>query len=156
MYIFDESLWPLVLIQRVDSTTDEEMERILQTLTRLINRREPYIQVVDFTRSRPLTHSQRMMLAAQQEQTADVAHEYCKGFYVVINSPTARLARAVTSFVRPSTENPDEVSSLAEALEKAALKFEQAALPKGAQVARTELRRLKASQVHGGAGPAHG
>ena len=155
MYIFDESLWPLVLIQRVDSTTDQEMDSILQTLTRLINRREPYIQVVDFTRARPLTHSQRMKLAEHQEQTADIAHAYCKGFYVVINSGTARLARAVTSFVRPSVDQTEEMTSLAEALEKAALKFEQTGNAKGANVARTQLRQLKSAPAPSGAGAAH-
>ncbi|NMO20376.1 hypothetical protein HPC49_36850 [Pyxidicoccus fallax] len=156
MYIFDESLWPLVLIQRVDSTTDEEMDSILRTLTRLINRREPYVQVIDFTRARPLTHSQRMKLAEHQEQNAAVAREYCKGFHVVINSATARLARAVTSFVRPSLDQPEEFSSLADALEKAAVRFEQAGVPKGALVARNQLRRLKAPQAPSGAGSAHG
>lgn len=143
MYIFDESLWPLVLIQRVDTTTDEEMDSILQSLTRLVNRREPYVQVVDFTRSRPLTHSQRMKLMEHQQQTADVAHAYCKGFYVVINSATARLSRAVTSFVQPSMERTEEVPSLAEALEKAALKFEKEGIAKGALAARAQLQRLK-------------
>jgi hypothetical protein len=156
MYIFDEALWPLVLIQRVDSTTDEEMERILQSLTRLIHKREPYIQVVDFTRARPLTHSQRMKLAEHQEQTAHLAREYCKGFLVVINSSTARLARAVTSFVRPSLDQPEEVASLLDALEKATLKFEQAGVLKGAYVARNEVQRLKALQGPSRAGSAHG
>ncbi len=156
MYTFDESLWPLVLIQRVDSTTDQEMESILQSLTRLIHKREPYIQVVDFTRARPLTHSQRMKLAEQQEQTADLAREYCKSFLVVINSSTARLARAVTSFVRPSMDQPEEVTSLVEALEKAALKFEQAGLLKGAHIARDQVRRLKALQAPGGASSTRG
>ncbi|RKH40518.1 hypothetical protein D7X55_32050 [Corallococcus sp. AB049A] len=141
MYTLDESLWPLVIVQRSDTTTDKEMESILQSLGKLIKRREPYVLVIDFSRSRPLNHSQRMMLAAHQEETADLAREYCKGFFVVINSTTARLARAVTSFVRPAADQHEEVASLSEALERAALRFEEAGVLKGALIARKQARR---------------
>ncbi|RKH57497.1 hypothetical protein [Corallococcus aberystwythensis] len=143
MYTLDESLWPLVIVQRSDTTTDKEMEGILQSLSKLIKRREPYVLVIDFSRSRPLTHSQRMMLADHQTQTADLAREYCKGFFVVINSATARLARAVTSFVRPSTDQHEVAASLDEALERAAVRFEQAGVHMGAFIARAQARRLK-------------
>ncbi|MHA7630752.1 hypothetical protein [Corallococcus sp. M7] len=141
MYNLDESLWPLVIVQRSDTTTDSEMESILRSLSKLINRREPYVLVIDFSRSRPLTHTQRMMLSEHQAETADLAREYCKGFFVVINSTTARLARAVTSFVRPGSDQHEEVASLAEALERAALRFEQAGVPRGALIARAQARR---------------
>ncbi|NOK21585.1 hypothetical protein [Corallococcus carmarthensis] len=141
MYTLDESLWPLAIVQRSDTTTDKEMESILQSLSRLIKRREPYVLVIDFSRSRPLTHSQRMMLADHQAEIADLAREYCKGFFVVINSTTASLARAVTSFVRPSADQHEVVASLAEALERAAIRFEQAGVPMGALIARTQARR---------------
>lgn len=141
MYTLDESLWPLVIVQRSDTTTDKEMESILQSLGRLINRREPYVLVIDFSKSKPLTHSQRMLLAAHQEETADLAREYCKGFFVVINSTTARLARAVTSFVRPGADQHEEVASLNEALERAAARFDEAGVTMGAIIARRQMRR---------------
>lgn len=141
MYTLDESLWPLVIVQRSDTTTDAEMESILRTLSKLIKRREPYVLVIDFSRSRPLTHSQRMLLADHQAETADLAREFCKGFFVVINSTTARLARAVTSFVQPSADQHEEVASLAEALERAAVRFEEAGVTRGAVIARAQARR---------------
>ncbi|RKH09425.1 hypothetical protein D7Y13_25970 [Corallococcus praedator] len=155
MYTLDESLWPLVVVQRSDTTTDKEMESILQSLSKLIKRREPYVLVIDFSRSRPLTHTQRMMLAEHQTQTADLARDYCKGFFVVINSATARLARAVTSFVRPSTDQHEVVASLDEALERAAIRFEQAGVHMGAFIARTQALRQKSSPATSGAGARH-
>ncbi|RKI15659.1 hypothetical protein D7Y15_13335 [Corallococcus sp. AB030] len=141
MYTLDESLWPLAIVQRSDTTTDSEMESILRSLSKLIHRREPYVLIIDFSRSRPLTHSQRMLLADHQAEIADLAREYCKGFFVVINSTTARLARAVTSFVRPGADQHEEVASLPEALARAALCFEQAGVARGAIIARAQARR---------------
>ncbi|NOK37359.1 hypothetical protein D7W79_25490 [Corallococcus exercitus] len=155
MYTLDEALWPLVIVQRGDTTTDPEMESLLQSLSKLIKRREPYVLVIDFSRSRPLTHSQRMMLADHQTQHADLARDYCKGFFVVINSATARLARAVTSFIRPSTDQHEVVSSLDEALERSAVRFEQAGVHMGAFIARAHARRLKAGVAPSSASARH-
>lgn len=155
MYTLDEALWPLVVVQRSGDTTDKEMESILQILSKLIKRREPYVLVIDFSQSRPLTHTQRMMLADHQTQTADLARDYCKGFFVVVNSATARLARAVTSFVRPSTDQHEVVASLDVALERAAVRFEQAGVHMGAFIARTHARRLKSAPATGGASARH-
>ncbi|WP_158616568.1 hypothetical protein [Corallococcus sp. CA054B] len=45
-------------------------------------------------------------------QPADLAREYCKGVFVVINSTTARLARAVTSFVRPGADQHEDAGGI--------------------------------------------
>ncbi|RKH07174.1 hypothetical protein D7V97_21595 [Corallococcus sp. CA053C] len=155
MYTLDEALWPLVVVQRSGTTTDQEMERILQSLSKLIKRREPYVLVIDFSQSRPLTHPQRMMLADHQTQHADLTRDYCKGFFVVVNSATARLARAVTSFIRPAADQHEVVASLDQALERAALRFEQAGVHMGAFIARTHARRLKSGPATGGASARH-
>ncbi len=92
MIAFDDSLWPLVVVKFVGTSSDQEFDEYLEKLTKYLHRGEKIVVIYESSEMKdsPIEHRQRQI---EWLQTNDaLIREWMLGTVFVVSSPVLRLA----------------------------------------------------------------
>jgi hypothetical protein len=99
--LFDDSLWPLLLIRAPRVVTSRQQEVGLATLATYLRRRERHLSIVDLRQLAEVPLDQRNYQVEWFRQHEDLLRESLLGMALVINSPVTRLAMSVILHFKP-------------------------------------------------------
>lgn len=137
MVQFDDSLWPLLVVKFVGTTSDQEFEAYLTRMTGYLQRGDKHICIYDSTEMKdsPLVHRQKQLEWLKANDA--LLRQWMIGTGFVITSPIIRLAMNVISQLNkppcPQTATP----TMQAALEWAAERFKAENLMLPAMLIRT-------------------
>lgn len=101
MIVVDDKLWPLLTVEFSGSYLPWELERYLHALTERLRRREPYVCLLDASRSGALSPEQRHRHALWLKHHEALLRQYCMGSAFVVTSAVVRLSLNVIFALRP-------------------------------------------------------
>jgi hypothetical protein len=99
--LFDESLWPLVVIRIPKVVTGENFQVYLERITALLYRRERYVSVLDTRAVTRIPTEARNQQAEWVREHEELMREVLMGSAYVINSPFIRLTLSVLLHIKP-------------------------------------------------------
>jgi hypothetical protein len=108
----DDKLWPLLVVQFSGPQSDWEFEQYLDALSERVNRREPYVCVVDARLGDAASPEQRHRKAEWLKLHEPLLREHCLGTAFVLTSPVVRLSLQVILALRPLVIPHTTVSTL--------------------------------------------
>ncbi|WPB79324.1 hypothetical protein KYC5002_09220 [Archangium violaceum] len=98
---FDDSLWPLLIIDYPPTQSDMEYEEGLARLSGFVQRPEPYFIIIDTSRIGMPNSTQRQR-QVEWDRTNDVRiREWGRGTAFIVTSPFVRVAMSLYFHVRP-------------------------------------------------------
>ena len=136
---FDDSLWPLLIIDFPPTQSDPEYEESLARLSSYMQRREPYFSIIDTSRIGMPNSTQR-----QQQVEWDRTHEvlvrtWGRGTAFIVTSPFVRVAMSLYFHVRPLGTPYVIVADMGSALAWMAARMEHAGFKSEAERVRERL-----------------
>jgi hypothetical protein len=126
--IFDESLWPLLLIRFEREPSATEFAGYLARLSTYPRRQERYVCILDASRIRAGTIEQGQQQAAWVKEHAALLRQWQLGSAHVISSPAIRLVTSFILYLQPLPAPHIIVPHLSEAVEWALARLEEAGL----------------------------
>lgn len=99
--VVDDKLWPLLTVELSGGYVPWELERYLEAVMERLHRREPYVCLLDASRSQALSPEQRHRQALWLKQHEALLRQYCMGSAFVVSSAAVRLSLNVIFALRP-------------------------------------------------------
>ncbi len=98
---FDDSLWPLLIIDFPPTQSDPEYEESLARLSSYVQRREPYFSIIDTSRIGMPNSTQRQRQVEWDREHDELVRKWGRGTAFVVTSPFVRVAMSLYFHVRP-------------------------------------------------------
>ncbi|HYO64863.1 MAG TPA: hypothetical protein VEU33_02170 [Archangium sp.] len=98
---FDDSLWPLLIIDYPPKQSDTEYEEGLARLSGFMNRREPYFTIIDTSRVGTPNSTQRQRQMEWDRTHEGLSRTWGRGTAFIVTSPFVRVAMSLYFHVRP-------------------------------------------------------
>ncbi len=115
-YQIDVSRHPLVVITFVGATSEDDFDRYLEEMQRLVlSRRERNVTIIDGSRSERTTPLQRRKQADWMRTNDDMLRRYSLGTAFVISSPVVRGVLTAILWVSPMSAPHTVVATYEEA-----------------------------------------
>lgn len=123
MVSFDDSLWPLLVVKFIGTTSDLEFEAYLEKMSGYLKRETRYVCIIDSTdmKDSPMVHRQRQVEWLQANDA--LLRRWTVGTGFVITSPVSRLAMNVITQLSKPASPQTAVATLQLAMEWAAERF---------------------------------
>jgi hypothetical protein len=100
--LFDDALWPLLVLRYVGLPTTAQVERSLEELTRHLERGQRFVLIMDSTRVTGMGPAEQRHLQADWLKRHDARlRELALGGAFVITSPLVRLGMSVVVHLKP-------------------------------------------------------
>ena len=99
--VFDDSLWPLLIIHYPATQSDTEYEEGLKRLSGFLQRREPYFSIIDTSRIGTPNSTQRQRQVEWDRSHNGLARTWGRGTAFIVTSPFVRVAMSLYFHVRP-------------------------------------------------------
>jgi hypothetical protein len=135
--LFDDSLWPLLVVKFVGTTSDLEFEAYLERMSEYLKRDTKYVCLFDSTEMKdsPMVHRQRQLEWLKANDA--LLRQWMIGTGFVLTSPIIRLAMNVITQLNKPPCPQIAVPTLKAALEWAAERFKAENLMLPAMLIRT-------------------
>lgn len=127
--LFDDSLWPLLLIRTPVTVTTWQQEEALAVIATYLHRRERLLGIVDLRPLAQVPIEQRHFQVEWFRKHESLIRESLIGLALVINSPIIRLAMSVIFYFKPLPVPLITVPQLDTAVAWASDRFEESGLP---------------------------
>lgn len=89
-FAYSENEWPLLIIEASGESSDEDLDRYIGTLSKVLARCEPHVVIVDATRGQNLKGTHRRRVAAWNQQNEVALKKYRVGLVLVTESSVLR------------------------------------------------------------------
>jgi hypothetical protein len=127
-FLFDDSLWPLLLIRTPVTVTTRQQEEALAVIATYLHRGERLLLLVDLCPLAQVPLEQRHYQVEWFQEHESPIRESLIGMALVINSPIIRLAMSVIFYFKPLPVPLITVPHLDMAATWAADRFEESGL----------------------------
>ena len=134
---FDDSLWPLLVVKFIGTTSDHEFEAYLEKMSAYLQRGDKYVCIYDSTEMKdsPLVHRQRQLEWLKANDAP--LRQWMIGTGFIVTSPVIRLAMSVINQLNKPPCPSSAVANMKAALEWAAERFKAENLMVPAMLIRT-------------------
>jgi hypothetical protein len=99
--VFDDSLWPLLIIRYPAAQSDAEYEESLNRLSGFVLRRQPYFCIIDTSRIGTPNSTQRQRQVEWDRSHDELVRTWGRGTAFIVTSPFVRVAMSLYFHVRP-------------------------------------------------------
>lgn len=127
--LFDDSLWPLLLIRTPVTVTTRQQKEALAVLATYLHRRERLLVIVDLRPLAQVPLDQRHYQMEWFREHDSLIRESLIGMALIINSPIIRLAMSVIFYFNPLPVPLRTVPHLDTAVAWTSDRFEESGLP---------------------------
>jgi hypothetical protein len=145
---FDDSLWPLLVVKFIGTTSDVEFEEYLAKMSEYLRRGDKWIVIYESTEMKdsPLVHRQRQLEWLKDNDA--LLRQWMVGTGFVITSPVIRLAMNVIHQLNKPPCPSHAASTMKAAMEWAAERFKAEGQMMPAMLIRTR-GLLQSVTAHG-------
>jgi hypothetical protein len=99
--VFDDSLWPLLILRYPAAQSDVEYEESLNRLSGFVLRRQPYFSIIDTSLIGTPNSTQRQRQVEWDRSHHELVRTWGRGTAFIVTSPFVRVAMSLYFHVRP-------------------------------------------------------